>query len=95
MKIIKVNGRLTSEERETHLSYDYTDKIWMMDTTIMKHFNKAKKQQWTQLVEYVYDDGNVCGGVFQAPDYAITIRSTTKKQMSDKQLGNLSGSDDE
>ena len=35
------------------------------------------------------------GGVFEAPNYAVTIRSTIKKQMSDKQLENLSGSDDE
>jgi hypothetical protein len=95
MKIIKLNGRLTSEEKETHLSYDYIDKIWVMDTTIMKHYNKSKKQQWIQLAEYVYDDGTVCGGVFEAPSYAVTIRSTIKKQMSDKQLENLSGSDDE
>lgn len=95
MKIIKLSGRLTSEEKEVHLSYDYTEKVWQMDTTIMKYYNKAKRQQWTQIAEYVYDDGTVCGGVFEAPDYAITIRSTIKKQMSDKQLDNLSGFDDE
>lgn len=95
MKIVKISGRLTSEEKEVHLSYDYINKMWVMDTTVMKYYNKAKKQQWTQLVDYVYDDDTVCGGVFEAPDYAITIRSTIKKQMSDKQLNNLSGFDDE
>lgn len=95
MKIIKINGRLTSEEKEVHLLYDYIDKRWVMDTTLLKYYNKAKKQQWNQLVEYIYEDGTVCGGVFEAPDYAITIRSVIKKKMSEKQMCNLSHLDDE
>lgn len=95
MKTIKINNRLSLEERETVLIYDSVDKMWHMDTTVPKHANKAKKQNWTQTVEYVYEDGTVCGGVFEAPARAITIRSTEKKQMSEKQMGNLVSSDDE
>ena len=95
MEIRKIKTRITSEEKEVHLLYDYIDKIWVMDTTVMKFYNKAKKQGWNQLTEYVYEDGSVCGGAFEAPDYAITIRSTTKKQMSDKQMNNLVGDDDD
>jgi hypothetical protein len=95
METIKVNSRLSAEERETVLVYDNVDKVWRMDSTVPKHFNKAKKQQWTQTAEFVYEDGSICGGAFEAPARAITIRSTEKKQMSEKQLGNLPDNEDE
>lgn len=95
MKTIKVTARLAAEERETILVYDNADKMWHMDSTIPKHANKAKKQGWTQTTEYVYDDGTVCGGIFEAPARAITIRNTEKKQMSEKQMNNLVSEDDE
>ena len=95
METIKVTTRLSAEERETVLVYDNIDKVWRMDSTVPKHFNKAKKQGWTQISEFVYEDGQVCGGAFEAPARAITIRSTEKKQMSEKQMGNLFGDDDE
>ncbi len=95
MKTIKINGQLTAEEREVALVYNYADKKWIMDTTVLKYYNKAKKQGWVQTAEYVYKDGSVCGGVFEAPSYAVTIRSTTKKQMTEKQMHNLLADDDE
>lgn len=95
MQTIKLTGHLTLEEKETLLSYDSVDKKWTMDTTVMKYYNKAKKQGWVQLKEYVYEDGAVCGGVFEAPSYAITIRSTSQKKMSEKQMGNLFVDEDE
>ena len=95
METIKVTCRLSAEERETVLVYDNIDKVWRMDSTVPKHFNKAKKQGWEQTAEFVYEDGSICGGAFEAPARAITIRSTEKKQMSEKQLGNLLGNNDE
>lgn len=95
METIKFTSRLSAEERETVLVYDNVDKVWRMDSTVSKHFNKAKKQQWTQTAEFVYEDGSVCGGAFEAPARAITIRSTEKKQMSEKQLNNLHDNEDE
>ena len=95
METIKVGTRLSTEERETVLVYSYSDKKWYMDTTVPKHANKAKKQGWTQTDEYVYEDGTVCGGAFIAPDRAITIRNAEKKQMSEKQMGNLHNDEDE
>ena len=95
METIKVNSRLSAEERETVLVYDNVDKVWCMDSTVPKHFNKAKKQGWKQTAEFVYEDGTVCGGAFEAPARAITIRSTEKKQLSEKQMGNLFSGDDE
>jgi hypothetical protein len=96
MKTIKVNGKLTNEERETIIVYSGIDKKWYVDTTISKHANRFKKQGWTQTVEYVYEDNTVCGGAFVGSERAITIRNAEKKQMSEKQMENLrTGDNDE
>ena len=95
MEIIKVTARLSAEERETILNYDNVDKMWIMDSTIPKHFNRALKQGWTPTAKYIYDDGTVCGMALTAPARAITIRNTEKKKMSEKQLENLMGDDED
>lgn len=96
MEIIKVNTKLSVEERETVLVYDNVDKVWHMDSTIPKHFNKAKKQGWKQIAELVYEDGAICGGAFEAPEKAITIRDPNKKRvMSELQMQNLHKRDKE
>lgn len=95
METIKVYSELTKEERETLLHYDYIDKVWTMDSTVPKHFRKAMKQGWEPIKQYVYEDGSVCGMVLTAPERSITIRNTEKKQMSEKQMSNLLGDDDE
>ena len=96
METIRINSRLTLEERETILIYDSVDKVWKMDTTITKHMNKAKKQGWTQTAEYVYEDGTVCGGVFEAPTKGITIRDPNKKRvMNELQMKNLHKHDED
>ena len=89
METIKIYYKPTIEERETLLNYDSIDKVWIMDSSIPKHFRKALKQGWTPIREYVYEDGTVCGMWLKAPERSITIRNTAKKQMSEKQLGNL------
>jgi gentisate 1,2-dioxygenase len=94
MEITKMTTRLSAEERETVLVYDNVDKKWVMDTTVPKHANKAKKQGWKQIAEFVYEDGTVCGGAFEAPARAITIRNAEKKQMTESQTGNLFGDDE-
>lgn len=95
MEIIKVTTRLSAEERETILNYDNVEKMWLMDSTVPKHFNRALKQGWTPTIKYVYEDGTVCGMALTAPARAITIRNTEKKQMSEKQLNNLSNDDED
>ena len=95
METIKLATRLTAEERETVLVYDNIEKKWIMDSTVPKHFNKAKKQGWVQTAEMSYEDGTVCGGVFEAPARAITIRSAEKKQMSENQMRNLHSDDED
>ena len=94
MKTVKLNERLTNEERETHLNYDIIDKQWIMESFVPKHFRKALKQGWAPIRQYVYDDGVVCGMVLTGPERAITIRNVDKKKLSDKQLENLSIEDE-
>lgn len=90
MDIVKIGAdRLTNEERETHLSYDLVDKAWTMTSSVPKHFRKALKQGWTPVKQYVYEDGTICEMVLTAPERAVTIRNTEKKQLSDKQLAHL------
>ena len=95
METIKVFDKLTIEERETILIFDSEKKIWTMDSTVPKHFRKALKQEWTPIKQYVHDDGTVCGMVLTAPERAVTIRNTSKKQLSEKQLNSLGADDDE
>lgn len=95
MQTVGIKEKLSLEERETLLLYDSVDKKWIMDTTVMKHYGKAKRQGWKQIKEFVYEDGTVCGGVFEAADRAITIRNVDAKQMSDKQMENLLQDDEE
>lgn len=96
METINVTSRLSVEERETVIVYDNIDKKWRVDTTLPKHMNRFKKQGWTQTAEYVYEDGSVCGGVFEASDKGITIRNPNKKRvMSELQMGNLHRHDGE
>ncbi len=97
MKTIKVNTRFSNEERETILVYDNIDKVWTMTSTVAKHFNKALRQGWTPVIQYMYEDGTVCGMELSAQEKAITIRDPNKKRvMSEKQMCNLHGhSEDE
>ena len=96
MKTVKITTRLSAEERETILNYDSETRIWTMDTTVPKHFRKALKQEWTPIIEYVYEDGTVCGMVLTAPEKAITIRNPNKvRVMSELQMRNLQGHDDD
>ena len=85
---------MSEEEREVILTYDSIDKQWNMVSTVPKFFRKALKQGWQPIRQCVYEDGTVCGMELTAPERAVTIRSTTKKQMSEKQLENLNGDDE-
>lgn len=90
MQTLMLSGhRLTNQEKETLLHYDYVTKKWIMESTVSTHYNKALKQGWTPLVQHVYEDGTVYGYKLEAPGRAVTIRSTEKKQMSEKQIENL------
>lgn len=90
MEIIKIRTRLSTSERETLLNYNMEDQIWELDTTILKHYNKALKQGWQLLRQYIYEDGTIAGGAFKGSKTSVTFRNPEKKKMSKRQLNNLS-----
>lgn len=89
MRVQTLSTRLTNDEKETLLNYDYVNKKWIMDSTISTHYNKALKQGWTPLERYEYTDGTVFGYKLEAPGRSVTIRSVEKKQLSEKQMKKL------
>ena len=93
LEIVKLNSKLTIEEKETLLNYDSVTKEWIMDSTVPKHFRRAVKQGWIPIRKYIDDDGTVYGMVLKAPERAVTIRNVEKKKMSEKQMKNLSEED--
>lgn len=95
IEVIKVYTRFTLEEKETVLNYNCADKMWEMYSIVPKHFNKALKQGWMPKVRYEYEDDTVAGYILTAPARAITIRNVNPKQMSEKQMNNLSSDDEE
>ena len=95
VEVIKIRTRLILEEKETVINYNCADKIWEMYSLVPKHFNKALKQGWTPKIKYEYEDGSVAGYILTAPARAITIRNVNPKQMSEKQLKNLSHDEDD
>jgi hypothetical protein len=85
-----INTQLSKEERETHyLIENSNDNEVEMDTTILKDYNRAVKQGWTMVKQYVYEDGSVAGGVFTAPRRCLSVRSTKERVMSEKQKKNI------
>lgn len=90
MKTQIIRSQLSVDERETLFNISYAeDDIVYMDTTILKDYNRAIKQGWELLEQYVYEDGSVCGGHFKAPRRCISIRNTKEREISEKQMENL------
>lgn len=89
MEQVIITSKLSNAERETHYLIDYeTDNTVFADTTIIKDYTKMKRQGWTLLKEYVYQDGTLVGGCFQAPRNCLSIRSasTGKRRTSEAQI---------
>lgn len=93
MQTIKINNRLSIEEKETHLWFDSINNVWTIESFIPKHFKKATKRGWTSIKQYIYDDGSICGMELTASARAITIRNAEKKKLSEKQMNNLNNNE--
>lgn len=91
MKAIIRTTKLTPEERETHLNFDYIDKKWYMDSSIQRHISKAIKTGWTPIEKHIYEDGTVCFMRFVAPERGITIKSPKKREMSEEHKSKIFG----
>lgn len=90
MKKQIIKSQLTPDERETLFNILYAeDDVVYMDTTILKDYNRAIKQGWELLAQYVYEDGSVAGGQFKAPRRCLSIRNTKERELSEQQIANL------
>jgi len=78
--------RLTKEERETYISIDEFEDMWIADTSIQKDINKFIKQGWTMLNKYTYPDGQIYAAVFTAPRNAISIRAVSPTKTKKKRV---------
>lgn len=87
MKTIRLNTKLSKDEKETHIIFDFGSNIVKMDSTIPRDFNKAIKGGWTPTEMYVNPDGSVAGYILKAPRSCISIRKvpTTKRKLTDEQ----------
>lgn len=89
MKTIKNDIKLTAEERETHLNFDYINKMWYMDSSITRHFNKAVRTGWEPIAQYIDKDGIVYRMQLRAPERGITIKTPEKRNVSAAHLQKL------
>jgi hypothetical protein len=90
MEVKVCKSKVAAEEKETLLRYDYVDDKWIMDSVISTHYNTALRQGWIPLIQHVYEDGTVFGYRLEAPGRrVVTIRNVEKKQVSEKQMENL------
>lgn len=89
MNIIKTNIKLTTEEKETHVSFDMADGMWHMDSSIPRHFNKAVNAGWEPIAQYIDKDGIVYRMRLRAAERGITIKTPEKRKVSQEHLDKL------
>ena len=92
MKTIITQDRLTKEERECVLVYSELDDKWYVDVSVAKLRTKFIKQGWTQTSETTLPDGTWVASTFEAPYWAIGVKSPNKRvrSMTDEQRKELS-----
>lgn len=89
METITLKERFLPEERETHISFDPATKLWIMESNISRHFNKALRTGWTVKRKYTYEDGLVAAMTLIAPERGITIKTPKKREFSDEHKSKL------
>ena len=75
------------EERETHFWHDEIDDHWECETSERKWNTKLQKAGWTLKEEGRNADGNWVYSIYEAPPFALSVRSATKvkREMTDEQ----------
>ena len=92
MKTYIIPERLTKEERECNLIYSEIDEKWYAEVSIGRLKTKFIKQGWTQTSETTLPDGTWVASTFEAPYWAIGVKSPNKRvrSMTDEQRKELS-----
>ena len=81
--------RLSREEQETVIYYDFARDVWIADTSIQRDINKFRKQGWKETYISLYDDGSICSIICEAPRSAITIgRAVREKRIMTEEQRN-------
>lgn len=81
-----LTGRLSQEEREVHIWLDDVDRKWKAEVSIGKYISKFQKAGWVEVRRDTYKDGSVAVVLFEAPEFAISIRKPTKRKVSEEQI---------
>ena len=89
METITLKDKFLPEERETHIWFDPATQLWMLDSNISRHFNKALRAGWDVTRKYVYEDGIVAAMTLCAAERGITIKSPKKRELSDEHKAKL------
>ena len=71
-----LTGRLSQEEREVHIWLDDVDRKWKAEVSIGKYISKFQKAGWVEVAVVL----------FEAPEFAISIRKPTKRKVSEEQI---------
>ena len=85
-------ARFLPEERETHISFDPEQNLWILESNIARHYNKAMRAGWEPISQWVYDDGTICGMTLCAHERAITIKTPNKRTLSAEHKEKLTSS---
>ena len=84
----KMNGRITTEEKETLLRFDYLEKCWYVDTSVPSHITKFKKQGWEIVSQTVNEQGDIQAVEFKCDNptsISINKAEKRKKELTEEQ----------
>ena len=76
------------EERETHFWHDEVSNIWCCETSERKWNTKLQKAGWILTEEGRNADGNWVYSVYEAPSFALSVRSAVKvkREFTEEQI---------
>lgn len=91
MKIVATDS-YSKEERETHFWHDEIDDRWTCETSERVWNTKLQRAGWTLVEEGRNGKDQWVYSVYEAPSYALSVRSATKSKraMTDEQKQMLS-----
>ena len=88
----RMNGKLTAEERETLLRFDYLDQCWYVETSVPTHITKFKKQGWEIIAQTLSKDGSIQAVEFKCDNpssISIGRAEKRKRELTEEQRENL------
>lgn len=86
MKIVATDS-YSKEERETHFWHDEISDKWSCETSERVWNTKLQRAGWTLVEEGRNGKGQWVYGVYEAPSYALSVRSAVKakREMTEEQ----------